>query len=608
MSSRRVRGQLGLTMIETMASLMIFSIVTLGITPLILGSVRGSALARSLTIGKNLTSESMERVRGLPLFESVKGYVPTSGQPLPPRRDVLDMYFPDTGAGYQTASKTFLTSCSSLGNTPAPSAAFACPTALPQGYSMEFRAQFVQAPLGSNPQTFSAVEPTGYSWSSTSTENPPTRLLRLAITTRWETQGRAKEFTLTTLIGERKLSPDRVRGNATLTYIVEGGTSFVDDVGRTSTLLGTIGSSTSTIGIRGLAAADQTVRTAHLLLTREESALDAGGPISELAGATTVLHAPPNEAGADQNVNGGSIVHPDLTPPLTVGTVSNTDINGGPQGLGSGTGVQVVNELPRGVGQFRFAAGTGNTTFAMNNQAETGNTAALLLDASTPVLIFRAQSNRKLNGFTTAETTALTPTASRSVTTVAQGEFGKMFLLSTLPSVVTHNDRAVVIIRDFVARAECKATANPGTVTASGSWTAEIRYWVDTTNDNVPNGAYAILPATTFNGNTTASPTAVDPLAAVKAANPVVYEDPLGIPGNDIHLFQTPTTKGYLVDWSSAPYIASTKDTTTGRSATVSINGAIRIITNQTDPNRAASALSINIGKLGCEAVDKRGL
>ncbi|HEX2196941.1 MAG TPA: type II secretion system protein, partial [Actinomycetota bacterium] len=61
---RRRRREGGFTLVETLAAMMIFSLVTLGTTPLLLSSIRGATLSGSFTVGKNLASEAMERVRG----------------------------------------------------------------------------------------------------------------------------------------------------------------------------------------------------------------------------------------------------------------------------------------------------------------------------------------------------------------------------------------------------------------------------------------------------------------------------------------------------------------------------------------------------------------
>src|SRR5688500_1177579 len=138
---RMLRRDKGLTLIETSVALLIFSMVTLGLTPVLVGSLRGSTTSRSYTVGKNAATQAMERIRGLPFFESMKGVVS------PTRRDVLDLYFPDLGSGYSAGK--FTTTCTQTTSTPAASGPAACPpkladgtTAIPKNVTVKIEAEF----------------------------------------------------------------------------------------------------------------------------------------------------------------------------------------------------------------------------------------------------------------------------------------------------------------------------------------------------------------------------------------------------------------------------------------------------------------------------------
>ena len=162
------RGERGFTLIETMVAISVFSIMTVGIAPLLLTSLRGSSLARSYTVGKNLAQESMERVRGFPYYDTA------------PRRDVADLYFPNLSTGYDASTQTFVTTCTSTTSIPATSGALACPpdhadgtTTIPAGYTVSFRAQFVR-PANTVPETYT-VEPPPATYDSNVASNsiPP---------------------------------------------------------------------------------------------------------------------------------------------------------------------------------------------------------------------------------------------------------------------------------------------------------------------------------------------------------------------------------------------------------------------------------------------------
>jgi len=158
----------GFSLVETMWALLVFSIITLGTVPLLLGALRGAALSSSYTVGKNAAVEAIERARDLPY------HISYSSQDS--KVDVLDLYFPGLTGGYDAATKTFTTTC-----TPATTASVPCPKALAGGYTVVFEAQFVN-PTTTTPETYNPVAPaTGYEWSSAVADTPPSQLLKLNV-------------------------------------------------------------------------------------------------------------------------------------------------------------------------------------------------------------------------------------------------------------------------------------------------------------------------------------------------------------------------------------------------------------------------------------------
>ncbi|MDQ3986395.1 MAG: hypothetical protein M3280_07855 [Actinomycetota bacterium] len=586
------RRDLGLTMVETLSALVIFSLVTIGITPLLAMSMKGASLSRSYSVAKNLAVQSMERVRGLPFFESVKGHVS------PTRQDVLDLYFPDGGAGYSAG--TFTTTCTSASQTPATSGPAACPprfedgsSSLPAGLTLTFEAQFVAPDPDTAPgedQEFVAVAPpANYNWATLATETPPAQLLRLTITARWNQAGAAKKYPLTSLLGERHLSPDNIRGDAVVDFTIQAVTSYVADDGRISTVTARAGSAQSKIESRTVAVADQTVRAGQLTLTNQEFNGVPGSTIADLSGAVSIAHAPPDSFYApDVAATAQTISYsPNALPPAVVASIASSNA--------TGVGVRVVDELPRAEGVFGFTGPTSDPTFWINNQADTGNKAALLLDPLGKVLTVHRDGSQRTTGSTKAESTALTPPTSRKVETTATASLGRVDLFPT--TFITSERRAVVVIRDFTAELKCTSTAS-ATAAVTGTWSAKLKYWRDP--DNNPGGG-AYTAETTISGSLTGG---TDPLAAIKAANPKVYDVPSD--SSDVWLFATSTQKGYLSDWSSKPQITWSKDPS-GRLTSASLDGALQIVTAPTNPTVEATGLNITIGKLSCEAVDKRG-
>jgi prepilin-type N-terminal cleavage/methylation domain-containing protein len=597
MMFRKWKNQKGLTLVETMVALSVFSIVALGITPLMLSSLRGAALSRSYNEGKNLGVEAMERVRGLPYFVSVQGLV------TPQRRDVLDLYFPDLGTGYNAGTRTFTTTCTKTSQSPAANGALACPRNIPAGYTVEFEATFVKSSGTTPTETYVSVAPTaGYNWNSTATELAPSQLLKMVVHVSWTRTGRTRDVRLTGLIGERAQGSEQVRGNAQIDYVISASTGFTEDAdddedGRTSHLEAVAGELESNVQTRTVSTADQSSRAARITLTEDEFGSDAANTIADVSGATSTLHATPNVATVPAS-------HAGLPDPQ----VTHTEIDGDPRvayfgstSANTGTAIaQVLNELPTARGRFDFTSGTGQPRFWVNNPIGLRGVAELHLDPASAMVDVQRAATVKLSGQTTAVTTALSPTASRKVESTATAEFAQLNLLPTSFILDLTSAKSVVSIENFTSSLTCRATANATPSVATGSWSATLKYWRDPSNDGIPAGAYVSVA---LSGSTTSS--ATDPLAAIKAAaNPLVF-DALDN-GDDVYLFDTPTERGYLQDWWSRPQLTSTNDAS-GRDVSVNLDGALQIITAPVNPDDDASSISTSVGGMSCKAVDKRG-
>jgi prepilin-type N-terminal cleavage/methylation domain-containing protein len=590
----RLRDQRGLTLIETVVALFVFSIVTVGITPLLISSMRGSATSRSYTIGKNVAVQTMERIRGLPYFESTKGVAS------PQRRDVLDLYFPNTGAGY--AAGKFTTVCSRTTLTPAASAPAACPSdfedfalangtsAVPDGYTVTIEAEFVKPGAESGgEQTFDLVTPPGtYNWATLATEAPPAQLVRIAVKAAWPVGASTKTFKLTTLIGERKLSPDQIRAQANVDFGIQAVTSYLADDGRVSTLTSLGGRSVSSIGTRSVSAADQDTRAGRLTLGEEEFNGSPGTVLQDLFGAGTIVHAPPDSFYAPTSSALSQTATYQVNPsslPVSIAFMGPTSA--------TNVGARVLDELPRAEGTYSY---TGvDLAYWVDNQASTGSRTELLLHGTRNMLTVR-KDVLGITGSTKTESTAITPVASRKIESTASAKLGRIDLFPT--TFISQEQRAVVVIRDFQVSLTCTSTGDPGTASVTGAWSAKFKYWRDTTQDGSDNGGYS--PEVTIGGSVAGG---TEVLETIQTTNPLVYDD--NDDTKDVYLFVAPGKKGYLQDWSMNPQVTWEEDVS-GRSTSANLEGAIQIITNATNPSIADSALNITIGKLWCQAVDKR--
>jgi prepilin-type N-terminal cleavage/methylation domain-containing protein len=593
MFRRKPRGQFGFTLIEVLAALTVFTIVTLGTVPVMISSMRGASLSRSFTRSKNVAVEAMERIRGLPFFESVGSVAPvTEG-----RVDVLDLYFPNAiasgSSGYQAAealprdAATYVTTCTSSSSSPAVSGGLACPKVIPTGHTVTFWATFV-SPLGAGFQT----EPPAatYNWNSSTTETAPSQLLKMVITVSWMHNGKVRNTALTTLLGERDVAEDKIKATAHIGHVVEGRSGYSDSSGTKSILTAVAGSSESRASSRTVASADQTVETGRLTLQSEETASSDGETLAEAAGASISLHAPPNSYLApNPPPSSASIAHPDLGQTVA--------------GLGSGSvvssGVKVETELPTAEGGFTLS--TTSPSLAVLNDPGPLGVDELHLAGNQMLTV-----DSGITGTTKAFASDLIPSAARKVESTASAAFAKLRMLPTdfISLSPGGTDGSVIVIENFTASLTCRATATVATSTATGTWTAKLKYWEDKdTNDGgTRDGRYVEVQLSGSVGST-----AGDPLESLMAgANPLVYDDP--DPTKRLYLFnRSDEERGYLSSWKSEPTITPLVDTS-GRDSSVELADVIQITSSPVNPTVQFSTVTASVGTLSCGAVDKRGL
>lgn len=632
---RRPSG--GFTLIEVVVSISVFAIITVGLTPLLVSSVRGAGLSRSYTIAKNIGSDAMEGARGLPYF------VQNTQASSPQKKDLLDMYFPDlVASGTQGFQSSFTLPAPNQGTTltnvyrtvcgPAPSLSSnpACPLEttpttfprslrLPAGYTLAFYAQFVKAIPGtsSTAESYSVEPPSaGYSWTSaTGSDLPPTGLLRLTVRVGWTYLGKPRSFVLTSLLGERKLASIKVQGSAQVAYTAKVLTSFVN--GSEITDLNAVrGSGASSVLSRLLAGATQDVRAAEITLTRQPSvAVPSPSPIPPFLGASDFPKAPPSSNPPNVAASEGFLLHPDLsgTPPIAFLAPSTTQ----------NMSLSVEEGLPIARGAWGFSANnealqTGSMyervqktrTFWVTNQADV-LPGSLLHLTDDPVFTMYPQGSGGGASHGTASTSATTTRldSSRKVETIASASFRNICLLPTtfIESVDANAPGCVIKVSNFTSMVGCKSTAAtsaPNVASATGSYSFDLSYWKDDLDDGINAGSYQTVSVSVNQSSTPANPTA-DLLGPIKVTNALVYDDPN--PLLDVYLFPRVAggQRGYLTDWGMLRSIPSAV-TDGGRKTTVQLNGALQITTSPTNPAVEQTGMSISLGSLNCTAEDRR--
>ena len=612
--SRRDDG--GFTLIETLAAITVFAIMTLGLAPLLAASLRGASTSRSFTVGKNVAVQAMERVRGLPYF--------VSG---PKKVDVLDIYFPDTAApGYASAGPNlgvYTTSC-----TPAASSV-ACPAnAVPPGHTVTFRAAFVKKVAGSDPEQYAVATSNlaGYSWATAS--KPPESLLRMVITVQWLANDELQTYDLTSLIGDRRFGGLKIDGSAVVDYAVQVLTAFKSPLDQESDLSVVGGSSQSRVESKLLTTADQDVSAASLMLTDRTIPATAD---AEFEGAGRVITAPPDQGPFSANASVQQLPHADLGNEVVAG-VGNSSY--------SQLTTSVTSDLPIATGTGQLSSGAGLALLWADTQADTSPTSRLRLRDTGMIAWVRPDPGNIANTLEASTQAVTSPLSAQQVVATARAEVGSFLMLPTTYITDTTAETAVVEVRGLEAEASCKAapaTGPAGAGSASATWEATLRYWQDPSDGdgtNVVPGSYAEV--------TLGEQAGADELEAIQADPPMVYEDPTildpaGSPA-DIYLFApgpadhqhqidddldpaTPAENddaipgstdpvvphnhpAYLAEWAA---LSETDENQTEPQLTsAGVNGAVRITTTRTNPDFLQSVVNVNLASLSCRALEAR--
>jgi prepilin-type N-terminal cleavage/methylation domain-containing protein len=580
------RGDDGFTLVETLAALLVFALMTMGLVPLLISSLQGADLSRSITINKNAAVEAMERVRGLPYYVSFGAQNN--------KVDVLDLYFPrvaveQAGWGQLYGAGKYTTNCSNatLANP-------ACPRNIPSGTTLRYEAVFVDA--SGTP----VIPPAGYAWNSAAgADVQPSPMLDLTITALWTQRGRARSFKLQSLVGDRRFSGIKVRGDANVEFGIQVLTSYSDAAGELSELVAIGGKADAALESRAVSTADISLRAADVRLSKSTTETTA----TELAGfqgAAAEYHAPPDITPGATGASGGTVTHPEVFDPaapsqlLQVAGVDSTSAGGS-----FPLYARVANELPTSTGTFSYSPGLGALDFWVRTQMDPATNGPLQLDLTQPALTIRGKAFR---GTATGVTDALASTT-RRVETSAQVSLTGLRLLPTnfIKAQNSTFGGALIRVDNFVAETRCKATDKSATASVAATWSATLNFWRDSDpNDGgIASGGYEQRLLSGGPGT--------DPLATLKAANPLVFDAPQD--ADDVYLFEdagaNPNRRGYLKDSSSLTGVAGTKDPT-GRRTEAQIPGALKIDTAPTNPAIPGSGLNIQIGQLSCEAVDQR--
>ena len=606
-----IREERGFTLVETLAALLVFSIMTLGIVPLVLSSVRGANQARAFTVGKNVALEAMERIRGLPFHTDY------TRQPATTKVDFLDLYYSDDSGG-ALASQTysaglFTTTCDSTSTNNPACLADRLPDEL-TNFQLIVRACFVAS--GATEcidDSANRVVPTNYQWNpsaTTESDNPRSQLVEVSVTTRWQLQGASRTYDIRTLISDKEFGGVALRGAATISTAVEVSTNYLSS-GFSSNAVASFGTASSTVQTTALrTSAEQSATAAELTLSDTTDPDETVDLVTPLQGATVGLLAPPTEA-SDAIATSQALAHP-AGHPLT-----GTDVAFVNESATTTSSAEVVTELPAATGGFEIddtdaSDATDPLTGWLTNASDQ---AALQIDASQP--LFTLDDDGDVAGTTFATANAVGSGVSTGASLGLPG-------MGLFPSFGIGDDGdtgegdPVLLIDDFESEVACESEPT-GTATADAGWSARLLYWaadtapfVDPANptpDELTDGDYVEVLL--------GSEEATDPLALLgpNGTNPVVIQ---GIDEeSDVYLF--PFTHdpgvgpshdhlGFLDPTGGLSSTVSEEETVDAdnRVVSASVNQAINIKTVPVSSTDDDSFMTISVGSLSCSANDQR--
>lgn len=650
MPSIFVRRESAFTLLEVMVSMVVFSIMTLGIVPLIASSMHGSVRAQMETAAENATRRVLEHIEG------IKWYSGYDVQPPGRRVDLLDLYFPLgsgaapaaflPGQSYSSGARPPLTGTGGIFTTscPPPSGTNpACGFPLPAGYSATIDAAFVAPNVGTSPETYAIVTPPStYAWNVTGKDTAPAKLLDLNVRITWTRAGVTRSFQLRTLLSDRHFqavgavdagpSPSpappggagseaggiKISGQADIDYGVLFNTGYSTSTAQPSTGCPTApcysdftsawGISHSQIRSQDVATASQSTSAGLTRITRAYPASQAppASPPADLATherAKFDLVAPPAVPAttvADAGTASTQVRHPDFGSTSLYMSfyypfkVTTTGVDAGQNPYAQGSLTQTT---------------TSTNAFSHLNYQTQANQAHMHLNPNMQQLWTQVPpvTPLKLFSLSTSATTGALGAADRGVHTRATQYTPNLQFLMLFLDVARVNS-VFLILNEFNATVDCKATANPATATATASWSATLTVVRDATPGDKKQ-------ATTSTLVSLGSTKTTDPLAAYGTgsgqSNPLLYDPGSGVP---VYLFNDPATGklGLLESWSSETN-EQTSVSADGRSASASINGAIQINTTpvaNTGPANALTkpetAMNLSVGKLSCNSVDNR--
>ena len=663
----RNRSERGLTLVETMVAIAIFSIITMGTVPLLATAMKGGATTRTESVARNTATKTLERLRGL------QYHVAHSSSSR--KVDLLDHFFPSptpafvasVGTGYDAGTQTYVTTCDSLSTS---DACTALPESaeIPDGYVVEVRATF-KSPA--NPAMTSTV-PLDYAWDAAAgKDTPPSELLEVRVAVTWAVGASTRTYDLQSYVSARGRnglpttsggggggapapSPTpggappppntvKLRAEARIDYGYEITTTYQDTQTppRLSEYSGTLGTAVA-YGeqLDSGSKAELSVRAGRLRIVRPANPAvpsDTGFDV-DLSGAIFDARAPA-DATATATSAGAAVTAHSSEVPATMGFLAASEAGTLSTARGPGpttagglpfvkgyydlNGTSVMSPVTSGQTHFWSTPQTSNadpavagTTNPLGLYPTSGGTHRMVT-VSDYLVGGNASTNVDPRGEVMIDSSATSPASSRMVTASAAIPPHGMILLFPMWYSTTNN--ALLQINQFSANVNCVARADvSATSSATGTWSANLLYqsYEGTTKQN--HGIrlrQTTLPVQTRTDNPHVPAGSTNPLQLIRNLNngngPKIYDHDQnpGDQAQDAYLFAANGKRGLLTGWSQGS--VQTSISADDRVASAQLNGAIRLETSPLfgpwgSSQKPQSDLTFAMGKLGCRAEDYR--
>ncbi|MGH2773148.1 MAG: hypothetical protein ACRDIU_08445 [Actinomycetota bacterium] len=563
-----------MSMIEVLAAMSVFAVVTVGVVPLILSGLRSTVTAKNETVAKNLGQERLELMRNLPYYVGSSTANPAgacfnnpartsprgaSGLAECDYKDVLDTYFrstypaPSPSAGGYVAANNGRSSDEADAGLNAPFYRFVVDPVpdFPEGrFTQSIATQFLNA------DRLVVTPPASYNSQDSDTDLPPSRLLGVTVTTKWSAGTSTRKFTLFSQIADGQIRESGGLNEPTTVAVQAQATAL-----RVRS---------SVVPAAGLTAEAGTSRSDGSLFNAARASAFAQGAFAELApgtradgrfqAASTPPESTPEAAGS---TSGFSLPGPSPAS-FTAVRFGETAVSGVTAGVE--TGLPAVPRTAPGTNlSTGRLAGGGAGVFEFTNGAAGTHTGVVEQHPSLPLLFSGAAGTGDFaSGSTFVRAVAGTAHFAESGARAGTGE------IRILPTVFAPD--GIVQVQLVSASLNCKTTGSLATGT-TGDFDVRIKYF--------SNGVYISLPAVRPGGLPLPDPN----LLVVRTAPPL-------------------TLGSYISSWTALT--AATFNLVPASALSASLPGVVQITTANTRAGDPASAIRIEVGVLACISEDRR--